>query len=482
MFFIHSGKKYSKELNHIEKFYVSNTFKFLKNNNIAKLCDDYATVFSSEISLNIDSITRDFIVKNSKIVNRDLINLDVVNLYENIDNIYEKSKKYDSKLKNQIDYIIYKYKNYFIITNSVNHKVKYTFLSKINDFEKELLKANNKWEKIEKNFPLFDYSAVNTLDLLRNISVVIDCYSLYDINAVKFILDLVNRDKGCLFLYIVDNENNISITFKTIKNRSSASQFILSTNFNLKRRDYVTNNLNSVFTGLIYDSASQYFQSFRGTEYNQISYFTLKSKMELKSINYANLIDEYCRFFLSENMLDDSLDDIDFFMIKGSPIRFNFNIDFYNLSKKEYEPFKINFEYLKSINKILLDYVSFNDFNKKNPAMTSNNKGPSYIKVHKKFSTIKYSTSYSVYYLNRKNNISKKYFNSYKDLPLFKKNEKELTKILLKYDDSFTSYYETFLWKKVDILKNNFKNYVERRINHVVIRWYRLFNLGLWAI
>ncbi len=439
-----------KELNHIEKFYIINTFKFLKNDDMVKLLKNYATVFSSSISFKNNNIKGIFITEeNLRIINRDLINFDSENLYEDIETLWHKEDifNYKTNSKIRIDYLVYKYKNYFIITNSVSHNanLKNKSCSKIYNFENDLLKFDNKWETIENNFPLFNYSVISTANLLQNIFTIIDNYSLRDINVVKFILDIVNKNKCCLFLYIIDNKNNMSITFKTIKNKSSIIQSVVTTNFNLKEKQYVANNFNSFFVSLVYGYAFRYFNNFNEEKYDndEISYCTLKSKMELKSIDYANLIDNFSRFFMSEKMLDDSLNEIDFVEIKIFPHKFKF--DFFNLSKEEYTPFRINFYYHKYTDKIALNCIVFNDFNKKNPYIASNNKGPSYVKFHDGISN-KYSVCYSITHINKKNKITKKYFNSYENLPLIRKNKKEYIKMLLKYDDSSVkSFNETYL-------------------------------------
>lgn len=437
MFFRYHGKKYSKELNILESFYVLNCIKFLKDNNISQLCQSYVDqFFLTKITKNEDTtnnykkenIKRKHI-DNSVIVSRDEINFEG-DVYNNIKSIYEQTKTYQSK--NVFDILIYKYKNFFILTNSVNMKYRRSsYKTNIELFEKNIVESKNNddlWKKIDRTVPSYSYSYKRTYELIKNLSNIIDEKSLLDVPVIKKIIEELEDNKNILFLYIIDNNNNISATFKTTKKIGNYN-FTTIVNFNMNSNSYIKNSLNCIFTGSIH------FGYYKSTisRLSEIIYYTLKTKIDFQNnITYPNLIRNFNNFFMSPSMLDDSIKDIDFILVKKDYFKENYDFEFYNLKQNtDYYPFKIVFKYNDLTKKAKLRYISYNDFDKRNPLAVSNKKGPGYIVIESPFSSY-YSSCYIIHEKNKQNKFVKKYFKNFENLPLFKKNDSEIIKIMLK--------------------------------------------------
>lgn len=436
MFFRYHGKKYSVELNILESFHILKCIKFLKDNNVSQLCQNYVDqFFLTKIAKKENTIndykkesTKRNHVDNSVIVNRDEINFKG-DVYNNIKSIYEQTKTYQSN--NVFDILIYKYENFFILTNSVNIKYSNLYKTNIELFEKNISESKNNddlWKKIDRTVPSHSYSYKRTYEFIKNITNIIDEKSLLDVPVIKKIIEELEENKNILFLYIIDNNNNISTTFKTTKKIGNYN-FTTIVNFNMNSNSYIKNSLNCIFTGSIH------FGYYKSTisRLSETIYYTLKTKVDFQNnITYPNLIRTFNGFFMSPSMLDDNIKDIDFVLIKKDYFKENYDFEFYNLEKKEdYYPFKIVFKYNNLTKKAKLRYLSYNDFDKRNPLLISNKRGPGYIVIESPFSSY-YSSCYIIHEKNKQNKIVKKYFKNFESLPLFRKNDSELIKIIFK--------------------------------------------------
>lgn len=436
LFFSKNTKTTSKELNPLEASYVYSAINFLKDLDSSFFQKYVNTFFPLVIETNKnDSIN--YVKRNSVIVNRNEIfnntNVSFVSFYEHVKSVYEnqiiRSKKYFSQ--NVFDVLIFKHNQFFIITNAVNIKSRMFNVKNISNIASD----DEIWKTVDKMIPSYFYSYNKTYDMLKNVSQIID-KNLEDITTIKALINELEKNKSILFLYIVNDKNDISVTFKTVKSKNSLNNnTILIQNFNLKQgTTYVKNNFDCFVVGSIYyKTAKNYFKHMLSR--SNFYYYTLNQHIDFQNnISYPNLIRRFDNFFLSTNMFENNDNDIDFIIVKELVAGESYDFVFFNLKSNEYNiPFKFHLRYICKMKHAKIRCLCYNDFDKRNPLIFSNKKGPSCIVVNKSFVSVSYGVCYSSHYINKKGQITKKHFKNYEQLPSMKDFVKQLTMIMLKY-------------------------------------------------